>query len=72
MVKIAGMRTPRGRSLTKFGVVYTDAAGNKLIKKFIKTRSAIQYSAKNKEGQLVNPSGLRKMIKKAKRNKKFY
>ena len=72
MAKIARMRTPRGRSMTKFGTVYTDEAGNKLVKKFIKSRSVIQYSAKNKEGKLVTPSGLKSMIRKAKQKRKFY
>lgn len=72
MVKIARMRTPRGRSETKIGTIYIDKAGNKLVKRWIKTRNSMQYSAYNRQGRLINPSGLRTLIRKAKQNKKFY
>ena len=46
-------------------IIYKDAAGNKLLEKYIKTKEIWQISAKNKEGRIINPSGLRTMIKKA-------
>lgn len=45
--------------------IYKDKAGNKLVKTFIKTRNIYQLKAYNKQGQIVNPSGLRTMVKKA-------
>jgi len=72
MVKITRMKRPQGTTSSGYGVIYTDAAGNKLTKKFIKSRSMIQYSAHNKEGKLVQQAGIMTLIRKAKRNKKFY
>ena len=51
----------------KATLVYKDKAGNKLYKKYVKTRKTIQYSAKNKQGKLVTHSGVTSMMKKAKR-----
>lgn len=50
----------------KAKLVYKDKAGNKLYKRYIKTRNSIQYYAKNREGKLVNGSGVITMMKKAK------
>jgi len=44
--------------------VYKDKAGNVLYKRYIKTRKRWQYFAKNKEGRLVNLSGVRKLMNK--------
>jgi len=52
-------------------LVYKDKAGNKLYRRYIKTRKKIQYSAKNKEGRLVTGSGVIKMIKRAKKASKL-
>jgi len=45
--------------------IFEDEAGNKLFKKYIKTRETWQYSAKNREDRLVNPAGFHKLAKKA-------
>lgn len=45
--------------------IYEDKAGNKLYKKYIKTRKIWQYFAKNRKGKLVNPAGFHKLAKKA-------
>jgi len=47
-------------------LLYKDKAGNKLYVKTIKSRNALQYYAKNKQGRLINPSGLSSMLKKIK------
>jgi len=45
--------------------IYEDKAGNKLYKKYIKTRKTWQYFAKNRKGKLINPAGFHKLAKKA-------
>jgi len=45
--------------------IYKDEAGNKLFKKWISTRNIWQYYAKNRTGAIVNPAGLRELLKKA-------
>ncbi len=45
--------------------IFKDKAGNKLYKKFIKTRDIWQYYAKNKGGKIVNQKGLYKLTKAA-------
>jgi hypothetical protein len=45
--------------------IYEDKAGNKLYKRFIKTRNVWQYSAKNREGKLVKYSEYKKLAKRA-------
>lgn len=50
--------------------IYKDKAGNKVYKRYIKSRDVIQLSVKNKQGKLVNPTGTKQLIKKAMRNVK--
>ena len=45
--------------------VYKDRAGNRLCKKYIKTRKVWQYYAKNREGKLLKPSGFNTLARKA-------
>jgi hypothetical protein len=45
--------------------IYEDEAGNKLYKRFIKTRNVWQYSAKNREGRLVKYSEYKKLRKES-------
>jgi len=45
--------------------IFEDKAGNKLFKKYIKTRKIDQYFVKNKQGKLVNRAGFVKMVKLA-------
>ena len=47
-------------------LVYQDKIGNKLYKKYIKTRDIWQYYAKNKKNRIVNERGLGYMFRKAK------
>jgi hypothetical protein len=49
----------------KAKLVFKDRAGNKLYKRFIKTRGIVQFSAKNAKGKLVNTSGVKSMLKRA-------
>ena len=45
--------------------IYRDTAGNRLVKRYIKTRGTTQYTAYNREGRLVNKRGTLSMIRKA-------
>ena len=49
--------------------IYKDKAGNKVYKRYIKSRGVMQLSAKNKQGRLINPSGTKSLVKKAMRRK---
>lgn len=46
-------------------VIYKDKAGNKLYRKYIKTRRTWQFYAKNKQGRLVKPSGFNTLARRA-------
>lgn len=46
-------------------LIYKDLAGNKLYKKYIKTRGVWQYFAKNRVGLLVDKIGVDLLMKKA-------
>ena len=52
-------------------LLYTDKAGNKLYKKYIKTRNVWQYYAKNKKNQIVSTEGLKILLKRANINIKM-
>jgi len=45
--------------------IFTDRAGNKLYKKYIKTRKTWQYFGKNAEGKIVNPRGFNILARRA-------
>ena len=46
-------------------IIFRDKAGNVVVKRFIKTRGIVQFSAKNRAGRLINPSGTKALLKKA-------
>ncbi|GAG03572.1 unnamed protein product, partial [marine sediment metagenome] len=46
--------------------VFRDSAGNVLIRRMMKTRGTVQYSAKNKLGRLVTGRGVTSLMRKAK------
>jgi hypothetical protein len=50
--------------------IFEDKAGNKLFRKWIKTRGTWQWTATNNQGKLVNLKGVQSMITKAKRSGK--
>ena len=52
-------------------VLYKDAAGNKLYKKYIPSRRVYQYYATNKQGKIVNPKGFNQLVKRAGMTKKI-
>jgi len=54
----------------KMRLVYKDRAGNRLYKRYIKTRKKWQWSAKNREGKVVTRKGVKTMIRRAVRAKK--
>lgn len=45
--------------------IYQDKAGNKIYKRYIKTRKIWQYSAKNRQGRIVDTSSFNSLAKKA-------
>ena len=47
--------------------IYTDTGGNKLYRRFIKTRGVWQLHATNAQGKMVNDTGVKTMIRRAKR-----
>ena len=47
-------------------MIYKDKAGNKIYKKYIKTRDVDQYYAKNKEGKIVCCGSFNTLAKRAK------
>lgn len=52
-------------------LIYTDKTGNKLYKRYIKTRKRWQFFAKNKQGRLISGSGVEHLYrKKFKRKRK--
>ena len=46
-------------------MIYKDKAGNKLYKKYVKTRGITQFYGKNKEGKLLSPSAFQTLAKRA-------
>lgn len=48
---------------SKVKLLYKDKAGNRLYKKWIKTRKSWQVFAKNKEGKLVDEAGVKRLAK---------
>jgi hypothetical protein len=53
----------------KAKLIYTDKAGNKLYVRFITTRNAWQWSAKNAEGKVVTSAGVRLLMQRALRER---
>ena len=53
-------------------LIYEDRAGNQLFRKAIKTRGAIQFSAMNAQGRLVEANGVHTLIRRAKKAGKMY
>ena len=51
--------------------IFEDKAGNKLFKKWMKTRGTWQWSATNNKDRLVNLKGVKTMLTKAKRSGKI-
>ncbi len=45
--------------------LYKDRAGNKLLKKYIRTRRVWQFYAKNRQGRIVTPSGFNVLARKS-------
>ena len=64
---IGGLGMISGRSKKKIKV-FEDKAGNKLFKKWVKTRGVWQWTVTNREGKLVNFKGVKSIIGKAKRS----
>ena len=50
----------------KATLLYKDKAGNKLYRKYIKTRKTWQIFGKNRKGKLVNKSALSTLLRKSK------
>lgn len=48
--------------MPKAKCVYTDKAGNKLYVRYIKSRDAYQWTAKNRKGKIVMSGDVRKII----------
>jgi hypothetical protein len=48
--------------------IFEDKAGNKLFKKWIKTRGTWQWTVTNREGKLVDLQGVKSIMDKAKRS----
>jgi hypothetical protein len=46
-------------------LVFKDVAGNKLYKRFIKSRNTYQYYAKNRKGRLVTRAGFNTLARRA-------
>ena len=53
--------------MKKSKLVYIDDYGNKLFKRYVKSRDSVQWSAKNVQGKLVDRSGVETMLKRAKK-----
>jgi len=49
--------------MPKARIVFKDRAGNKLLRKIIKSKGTVQYSAKNAENKLVRKTGVIRLIK---------
>ena len=54
----------------KARIVFKDKAGNKLLRKIIKSRGTVQYSAKNVENKLVRKEGVMKLIRMMNRRRR--
>jgi hypothetical protein len=46
-------------------LMYVDRAGNKVYRQYIPARKLWQYTVRNRKGQLVNPRGSMKLIRKS-------
>ena len=51
--------------MAKAKMIYKDKAGNKLYKRYIKTKKIWQFYAKNRQGRLIKPSGFNTLARKA-------
>ena len=49
--------------------IYKDRAGNRLVKRYIKSRKVIQLTGYNRSGRLVNTAGINQLIRNARLRK---